>query len=73
MDPDHAAKIILKGVKKDKKRIFVGLDAKLMETAQRIAPQHYLKIIPFILFLTLPFYIKRIMRANKARKNLSAK
>lgn len=73
MDPDHAAKIILKGVKKDKKRIFVGLDAKLMEIAQRIAPQHYLKIIPFIFFLTLPFYIKRIMRANKARKNLSAK
>jgi short-subunit dehydrogenase len=70
MDPDHAAKIILKGVKKDKKRIFVGLDAKLMEIAQRIAPQHYLKIIPFIFFLTLPFYIKRIMRANKARKKL---
>ncbi|MFL2844032.1 MAG: SDR family NAD(P)-dependent oxidoreductase [Alphaproteobacteria bacterium] len=59
MSPDKAAKIILKGVKKNKKRIFVGLDAKVMEIAQRITPSNFMKLIPFLNLLILPYFIKR--------------
>ena len=59
MSPDKAAKIILKGVKKNKKRIFVGLDAKVMEIAQRITPSHFIKLIPFLNLLIFPYFIKR--------------
>ena len=34
MDQDKAAKIILRGVKKNKTRIFIGIDSKIMELAQ---------------------------------------
>ena len=60
MNPDKAAKIILKGVKKNKKRIFVGLDAKIMEIAQRLSPSHYIAIIPILNLLIFPYFIKRI-------------
>tara|TARA_B100001057_G_scaffold225473_1_gene225852 strand:- start:9292 stop:10212 length:921 start_codon:yes stop_codon:yes gene_type:complete len=60
MSPDKAAKIILKGVKKKKKRIFVGLDAKIMEIAQRITPSHFIKLIPFLNLLIFPYFIKRL-------------
>ena len=60
MNPDKAAKIILKGVKKNKKRIFVGLDAKIMEIAQRLSPSHYIAIIPFLNLLIFPYFLKRI-------------
>jgi short-subunit dehydrogenase len=60
MNPDKAAKIILKGVKKNKKRIFVGLDAKVMEIAQRISPSHYIKIIPLLNLLIFPYFFKRL-------------
>ena len=59
MSPDKAAKIILRGVKKNKKRIFVGLDAKVMEIAQRITPSHFMKLIPFLNLLIFPYFIKR--------------
>ena len=60
MSPDKAAKIILKGVKRNKKRIFVGLDAKIMEIAQRLSPSHYITIIPFLNLLIFPYFLKRI-------------
>jgi short-subunit dehydrogenase len=60
MSPDKAAKIILKGVKRNKKRIFVGLDAKIMEIAQRISPSHYFKIIPILNLLIFPYFFKRM-------------
>ena len=64
MDPNKAAKIILKGVKKNKKRIFIGLDAKVMEIAQRITPSHFLKLIPFLNLLIFPYFIKRLKMAR---------
>ena len=60
MNPNKAAKIILKGVKKNKKRIFVGLDAKVMEIAQRLSPSHYIRIIPILNLLIFPYFLKRI-------------
>jgi short-subunit dehydrogenase len=54
MHPSKAAKIILNGVKKNKSRIFVGLDAKLLDLSQRLFPKHYHKTWPlFIPLLTL--------------------
>ena len=60
MNPNKAAKIILKGVKRNKKRIFVGLDAKVMEIAQRLSPSHFMKLIPFLNLLIFPYFIKRL-------------
>ena len=60
MNPNKAAKIILKGVKKNKSRIFVGLDAKVMEIAQRLSPSHYIRIIPILNLLIFPYFLKRI-------------
>ena len=54
MHPSKAAKIILDGVKKNKSRIFVGLDAKLLDLSQRLFPKHYHKTwILFVPLLTL--------------------
>jgi NAD(P)-dependent dehydrogenase (short-subunit alcohol dehydrogenase family) len=36
--PDKAARIIIAGIKKNKKRIMVGVDARLMDLASRIFP-----------------------------------
>ena len=73
MDPDKAAKIILKGVKKNKKRIFVGLDAKVMEIAQRITPSHFMRLIPFLNLLIFPYFIKRLKMARVFLSILKAK
>ena len=54
MHPSKAAEIILNGVKKNKSRIFVGLDAKLLDLSQRIFPKHYHKT--WLLFM--PFLMK---------------
>ena len=56
MHPSRAANIILNGIKRNKKRIFVGLDAKLMDISQRISPMHYEKLFPIF---TLPITILR--------------
>ena len=56
MHPSRAAQIILNGVKKKKRRIFVGLDAKLMDLAQRITPMHYEWLLPVI---NAPLYLLR--------------
>ena len=73
MNPDKAAKIILKGVKKNKKRIFVGLDAKIMEIAQRLSPSHYITIIPILNLLIFPYFIKRIKMLRTFYSLLKAK
>ena len=55
MHPSKAAKIILNGVKKNKSKIFVGLDAKLLDLSQRLFPRHYHKtwifFIPLLMLL----------------------
>ncbi len=54
MHPSRASNIILNGVLKNKKRIFVGADAKMMDLSQRLFPMHYDKIYPlFTMPLTL--------------------
>ena len=54
MHPSKAAKIILNGVKKNKSRIFIGLDARLLDLSQRLFPKHYHKTwLFFIPLLTL--------------------
>jgi short-subunit dehydrogenase len=73
MNPDKAAKIILKGVKKNKKRIFVGLDAKIMEIAQRLSPTYYIAIIPILNLLIFPYFIKRIKMLRTFYSLLKAK
>ena len=62
MHPSRAAEIILNGVKRNKRRIFVGLDAKLMDLAQRITPMHYEKLLPVI---NIPLYLLRNKRPLK--------
>ena len=64
MHPSRAAQIILNGVQRKKRRIFVGLDAKLMDLAQRITPMHYDALIPVI---NAPLYF---LRNKKPLKDL---
>ena len=66
MHPSRAAQIILDGVTCKKRRIFVGLDAKLMDLAQRITPMHYEWLLPVI---NLPLYF---LRNKKPLKDLPA-
>lgn len=56
MHPSRASNIILKGVLKNKPRIFVGADAKLMDLSQRLTPMHYDKLFPLF---TLPLMLLR--------------
>ena len=71
MDPDKAAKIILKGIKKNKKRIFVGIDAKLMEISQRIFPDSYWRMMPITLLFGLllsPHRLKKAFQLTRKKK-----
>ena len=45
---DEAAAQILKGVLKNKARILVGTDAKIMSAVERIAPTWYMKIVEYL-------------------------
>jgi len=65
MHPSKAANIILKGVRKNKSRILVGLDAKLLDLSQRLFPKHYHKT--WILFMPLMF----LFRDKKPLKSIS--
>ena len=56
MHPSKAADVILSGVKRNKRRIFIGLDAKLIDLAQRITPMHYHRLLPLI---SLPLALLR--------------
>jgi len=42
--PDSAAKVILKGVNKNKRRVLIGFDARLFDWAVRLAPSGYQKL-----------------------------
>lgn len=43
--PDMAAQTILKGIKKNKRRILIGTDAHIMDIIQRLFPASYEKIL----------------------------
>ena len=43
--PDEAAKIILDGVRKNKRRILVGFDAYMIDSMQRLLPTAYQKLL----------------------------
>lgn len=47
--PESAATQILRAVVKNKRRLLIGVDAKLLDILQRIVPTHYAKIINMIL------------------------
>ena len=64
MHPSKAAQIILNGVRKKKSRIFIGLDAKLLDLSQRLFPKHYHKTWAFF----MPFLM--IFRDKKALKSV---
>jgi len=49
--PEHAAKVILKNIKKKNKRILIGIDAHFYDLMSRLFPKNFLKIIwilPFV-------------------------
>ncbi len=57
--PEHAAKVILKNIKKKNKRILIGVDAHFYDLMSRLFPRNFLKIIwilPFFRGWILPFF-----------------
>jgi len=56
MHPSRASNIILKGVLKNRIRIFVGADAKLMDLSQRLFPMNYDRVFPLF---TVPLTLMR--------------
>jgi len=46
--PDRAAKIIIRGIKRNKEKIFVGLDALLMQIFKRLFPNAAVRIVGFL-------------------------
>lgn len=46
--PEVAAKIILDAVRKNKARILIGNDAKILDMIQRITPTHYSNALQFL-------------------------
>ena len=63
MHPSKAAEIILIGVKKNKTRIFIGLDAKLLDLSQRIFPKHYHKTWALFMPLLMIFRDKKPLKS----------
>ena len=63
MHPSKAAKIILNGIKKNKSKIFVGLDAKLLDLSQRLFPNHYHKTWIFFVPLLMLFRNKKPIKS----------
>ena len=49
--PEHAAKVIIKNIKKKNKRILIGIDAHFYDFMSRLTPKHFLKIIWILPFL----------------------
>ena len=66
MHASRASQIILDGVRKNRSRIMVGADAKLMDLSQRLMPMHYEKLFPLF---TLPL---TILRHKKPLKGMPA-
>ena len=63
MHPSKAAEITLNGVKKNKTRIFIGLDAKLLDLSQRIFPKHYHKTWALFMPLLMIFRDKKPLKS----------
>ena len=63
MHPSKAAEIILNGVKKNKSRIFIGLDAKLLDMSQRWFPRHYRKTWRFFMVPLMIFRDKKPLKS----------
>ena len=63
MHPSKAAQIILNGVKKKKRRIFIGLDSKLLELSQRIFPNKYHRIWPLFMIPLMIFRDKKPIKS----------
>ncbi|MFL2692407.1 MAG: SDR family NAD(P)-dependent oxidoreductase [Gammaproteobacteria bacterium] len=63
MHPSKAAEIILNGVKKNKSRIFIGLDAKLLDMSQRWFPRHYHKTWRFFMVPLMIFRDKKPLKS----------
>ena len=63
MHTSKAAQIILKGVKKNKRRIFIGLDSKLLELSQRIFPNKYHRLWPFFMIPMMIFRNKKPLKS----------
>ena len=63
MHPSKAAKIILNGIKKNKSKIFVGLDAKLLDLSHRLFPNHYHKTWIFFIPLLMLFRNKKPLKS----------
>ena len=63
MHPSKAAEIILNGVKKNRTRIFIGLDAKLLDLSQRIFPKHYHKTWALFMPLLMIFRDKKPLKS----------
>ena len=63
MHPSKAAQIILNGVKKKKRRIFIGLDSKLLELSQRIFPNKYHRVWPFFMIPLMIFRNKKPIKS----------
>ena len=49
--PKHAAKVILKNIRKKNKRILIGIDAHFYDLMSRLFPKSFLKIIWILPFL----------------------
>ena len=49
--PKHAAKVILKNIRKKNKRILIGIDAHFYDLMSRLFGKSFLKIIWILLFL----------------------
>ena len=49
--PEHAAKVILKNIRKKNKRILIGIDAHFYDLMSRLFPKSFLKIIWILPFL----------------------
>lgn len=64
MHPSRAAQIVLSGILKNRSRIFVGADAKVMDLCQRLTPMHYENLYPIF---TMPL---TLLRNKKPLKGL---
>lgn len=46
--PDGAAKVIMKGIRKNKARILIGPDAHVVDWIRRLFPANYLRLLPMM-------------------------
>ncbi len=47
-EPEGAAKVIMKGIRKNKPRILIGVDALMVDWARRLFPAAYMRLLPFL-------------------------